>query len=91
MVVPATPALIAKASAGLADEALVRAMLLHNGPTVFACAARAAEYQHPLVRQNVQRLRDAGVTLCDAGVPETDDSAGPSWAGAWLPQPWSRP
>ena len=75
VVVPATPALIAKAAAGLADEALVRAMLLHNGPTVFACAARAAEYQHPLVRQNVQRLRDAGVTLCDAGVPETDDSA----------------
>jgi phosphopantothenoylcysteine decarboxylase/phosphopantothenate--cysteine ligase len=74
VVVPATLALIAKAAAGLADEALVRAMLLHNGPAVFACAARAAEYQHPLVRQNVQRLRDAGVTLCDAGVPETDDS-----------------
>ncbi len=75
VVVPATPALIAKAAASWADEALVRAMLLHNGPTVFACAVRAAEYQHPLVQQNVQRLRDAGVTLCDAGVPETDDSA----------------
>ncbi len=75
VVVPATPALIAKAATGWADEALVRAMLLHNGPTVFACAARAAEYQHPLVRQNVQRLRDAGVTLCDAGVSETNDSA----------------
>ena len=75
VVVPATPALLAKAAAGWADEALVRAMLLHNGPTVFACAACAAEYQHPLVQQNVQRLRDAGVTLCDAGVPETDDSA----------------
>ena len=75
VVVPATPALIAKAAAGWADEAVVRAMLLHGGPTVFACAARAAEYQHPLVQQNVQRLRDAGVTLCDAGVPETDGSA----------------
>ena len=75
VVVPATPALIAKAAAGWADEALVRAMLLHNGPTMFACAARAAEYQHPLVQRNVRRLRDAGVTLCDAGVPETDDSA----------------
>ena len=74
VVLPATPALIAKAAAGWADEALVRVMLLHNGPTVFACAARAAEYQHPLVQQNVQRLRDAGVTLCDAGVPETDGS-----------------
>ena len=75
VVVPATPALIAKAATGWADEALVRAMLLHNGPTVFACAARAAEYQHPLVQRNVQRLRDAGVTLCDAGVSETNDSA----------------
>ena len=70
VVVPATPALIAKAAAGWADEALVRALLLHDGPTVFACAARAAEYQHPLVQQNVQRLRGAGVLLCDAGVPE---------------------
>ncbi len=75
VVVPATPLLIAKVVAGWADEALVRTMLLHDGPTVFACAARAAEYQHPLVRQNVQCLRDAGVILCDAGVPETDGPA----------------
>ena len=77
VVVPATPALFAKAAAGWADEALVRAVLLHvpPAPAVFACAARAAEYQHPLVQQNVQRLRDAGVILCDAGVPETDGPA----------------
>ena len=76
VVVPATPALIAKVASGCADEALVRAMLLHDGPTVFACAARAAEYQHPLVRQNVQRLRDVGVVLCDAGAAETAVSSG---------------
>ena len=70
VVVPATPALIAKAAAGWADEALVRTILLHDGPTVFACAVHAAEYQHPLVQQNVQRLRGAGVILCDAGIPE---------------------
>ena len=81
VVVPATPALIAKAAAGWADEALVRALLLHDGPTVFACAARAAEYQHPLVQQNVQRLRDAGVILCDAGVPEKA-VAGGQWSVA---------
>lgn len=75
VVVPATPALIAKAAAGWADEVLVRAILLHNGPTVFAYAARAAEYQHPLIQKNVRSLHGAGVTLCDAGVPETDDSA----------------
>lgn len=78
VVVPATPALIAKAAAGCADEALVRAMLLHAppAPTVFACAARAAEYRHPLVQQNVQRLRAAGVILCDAGVPEKAVASG---------------
>lgn len=78
VVVPATPALIAKAASGQADEAIVRALLLHAppAPTVFACAVRAAEYQHPLVRQNVQRLRDAGLILCDAGVAEKTVSSG---------------
>src|SRR5712692_5800257 len=35
VLVPATPALLAKAAAGCADEALVRALLLYRGPTVF--------------------------------------------------------
>ena len=42
---------------------------------MFAGAVRAVEYRHPLVRWNVRRLRDAGVILCDAGVPETDGPA----------------
>ena len=75
VVVPATPALMAKAATGRADEALVRTVLLHKGPTVFACPARAVEFRHPLVMQNVQRLQDAGITVCDAGVPEDDGSA----------------
>ena len=74
VVVPATPAFMAKAATGQADEALLRAILLHDGPTVFACPARAAEFRHPLVMQNVQRLQDAGVTLCDAGGPDGDRS-----------------
>ena len=74
-VVPATPGLAAKAATGRADEALVRAVLLHGGPTVFACPARAVEFCHPLVMQNLQRLRDVGITLCDAGVPDGDVSA----------------
>ena len=75
VVVPATPALVAKAATGRADEALVRALLLRDGPAVFACPARAVEYRHPLVEQNLQRLQDAGVTLCDAGVPDADGCA----------------
>jgi hypothetical protein len=36
LVVPATPVLLAKAAAACADEALIRALLLHRGPVVFA-------------------------------------------------------
>ena len=75
LVVPATPAFIAKAATGQADEALVRAVLLHDGPAVFACPARAAEFRHPLVMQNMQRLQDAGINLCDAGVLNDGGSA----------------
>src|SRR5574341_1698438 len=71
VVVPATPALLAKAAAGCADEALVRALLLQRGPVVLAYPGQAAVYQHALVQHNVQRLRAAGMRLCDTGIPET--------------------
>lgn len=75
VVVPATPAIMAKAAAARADEALVRAILLHDGPTVLVYPAQAAEFRHPLVLRNVRSLQDAGITLCDAGVPDNDPSA----------------
>ena len=71
VVVPATPALLAKSAMGCADEALVRALLLHHGPTVFVYPGQAAVYQHALVQHNLQRLRDAGIRLYDAGIPDT--------------------
>jgi len=80
VVVPATPALLAKAAAGCADEALVRALLLYHGPTVFAYPGQAAVYQHTLVQHNLQRLRAAGMQLCDAGIP---DPAGASDELGW--------
>ncbi len=71
VVVPATPALLAKAAAGWADEALIRALLLHRGPTVLAYPGQAAVYQHALVQHTLQRLHAAGIQLCDAGIPDT--------------------
>src|SRR5262249_7063932 len=70
VVVPATPALLAKAASGCADEALIRALLLHRGPTVFAYPGQAAVYQHALVQHNLQRLRAAGMHLYDTGIPD---------------------
>ena len=75
VVVPATPALVAKTATGRADEALVRAVLLHDGPTVLACPARAVEFLHPLVERNLQGLRDVGITVCDAGMPDDSGDA----------------
>jgi phosphopantothenoylcysteine decarboxylase/phosphopantothenate--cysteine ligase len=72
LVVPATPPLLSKVATGCADEALVRAWLLHSGPSVLAFPGQATEYQHRLVRQHLQHLRDAGVSLYDRGVPETE-------------------
>jgi phosphopantothenoylcysteine decarboxylase/phosphopantothenate--cysteine ligase len=69
VVAPAAPAFLARAAAGCADEALVRALLLQRGPTVLAYPGQAAVYQHPLVQANLQRLRAAGIQLYDTGIP----------------------
>jgi phosphopantothenoylcysteine decarboxylase/phosphopantothenate--cysteine ligase len=74
LVSPATPALLAKISSGCADEALIRALLLHRGPTMLAFPGQAAEFQHLLVQRNLQQLSEAGISLYDKGVPETDDA-----------------
>lgn len=75
LVVPATPTLVAKTASGHADEALVRAVLLHDGPVMFAFPGQAVEYRHVLVQQQLQRLQEAGIVLYDQGVPETDTAA----------------
>ena len=51
VIVPATPALLAKAATADADEALIRAMLLHAGPTLMVYPGPARPYQHVLVQQ----------------------------------------
>jgi phosphopantothenoylcysteine decarboxylase / phosphopantothenate---cysteine ligase len=70
VVVPATPALLAKMAAGCADEALIRALLLHGGPTVLAYPGQAAVYQHALVQHNLQRLHAVGMHLYDTGIAD---------------------
>jgi phosphopantothenoylcysteine decarboxylase/phosphopantothenate--cysteine ligase len=75
LVVPATPSLVAKTASGQADEALVRTVLLHDGPVMFAFPGQAAEYRHVLVQQQLQRLREAGIALYDQGVADTERAA----------------
>src|SRR5438094_3883973 len=55
VVVPATPALLAKAAGGCADEELVRALLLHRGPAVLAFHGHSAVYHLALLQHTVHR------------------------------------
>lgn len=74
VVAPASPVLLAKTAMACADEALIRAILLHDGPTVMAYPGQAVPYRHRLVQRHLEVLRDAGVGLWDEAVRETDDA-----------------
>ncbi len=74
VVVPANPALLAKMATACADEALIRAILLHDGPIIMAYPGCARPYQHGLVQRQLAVLRDAGMVLWDRGVRETEDA-----------------
>lgn len=74
VVVPATPALLAKTAMACADEALIRAILLHPGPTIMAYPGPARPYRHRLVQRQLAVLRDADIVLWDEAVRETEDA-----------------
>jgi phosphopantothenoylcysteine decarboxylase/phosphopantothenate--cysteine ligase len=73
VVVPANPALLAKTAMACADEALIRAILLHVGPTVMAYPGQARPYRHRLVQRQLAVLRDADIVLWDKAVREAED------------------
>jgi phosphopantothenoylcysteine decarboxylase/phosphopantothenate--cysteine ligase len=74
VVVPATPALLAKLAMAGADEALVRAVLLHTGPTLLAYPGQARPYRHTLVQHHVQRLAEAGMIIFDQADRAQEDA-----------------
>jgi phosphopantothenoylcysteine decarboxylase/phosphopantothenate--cysteine ligase len=74
VVVPATPALVAKAAMACADEALIRAFLLHDGPTIMAYPGQAYPYRHRLVRRQLAVLREADIILLDEAVREAQEA-----------------
>ena len=74
VVVPATPALLAKTAMACADEALIRAFLLHDGPTIMAYPGQAHPYRHRLVQRQLAVLREADIVLLDEAVRETEDA-----------------
>ena len=63
VVAPATAHLIAKMSAGLADDLLTTTILATAAPVLVAPAMDAHMYDNPATQENLTRLRERGVTI----------------------------
>lgn len=61
LVAPATAHTIGKLANGLADDFLSTHFLAHRGPVLLAPSMETAMWEHPAVRENLQRLAVRGV------------------------------
>ncbi|MDG2033410.1 MAG: bifunctional phosphopantothenoylcysteine decarboxylase/phosphopantothenate--cysteine ligase CoaBC [Rhodospirillales bacterium] len=69
LVAPATADIIAKMRAGMADDLATTALLATDKPVMAAPAMNARMWDHPSTQENIQVLRDRGISVIgpDAG------------------------
>ncbi|MGA7616583.1 MAG: bifunctional phosphopantothenoylcysteine decarboxylase/phosphopantothenate--cysteine ligase CoaBC [Thermoanaerobaculia bacterium] len=65
LIAPATANILAKLATGIADDALTTYALAHRGPLVVAPAMNTFMLGHPTVTENIERLRNRGVTIIE--------------------------
>ncbi|KUJ71329.1 bifunctional phosphopantothenoylcysteine decarboxylase/phosphopantothenate--cysteine ligase CoaBC [Thiomicrospira sp. WB1] len=70
VIAPATANVLAKLSAGLADDLLSTLVLASDRPLVVAPAMNRVMWQQPVTQQNVQMLRARGVQIVPPGEGE---------------------
>ncbi|MBC8268660.1 MAG: bifunctional phosphopantothenoylcysteine decarboxylase/phosphopantothenate--cysteine ligase CoaBC [Rhodospirillaceae bacterium] len=63
VVAPATAHILARMAAGLADDLASTALLATDKPVMVAPAMNVRMWEHPATRQNLQTLRDRGITI----------------------------
>ncbi|MDR2254274.1 MAG: bifunctional phosphopantothenoylcysteine decarboxylase/phosphopantothenate--cysteine ligase CoaBC [Bifidobacteriaceae bacterium] len=66
VVAPATADLIARHTAGMADDLLTATLLATRAPVILAPAMHTAMLEHPATRANLAALRERGVTVLDS-------------------------
>ena len=59
-VIPATANVLSKAACGIADDAVTTLLITVQCPLLFAPAMNTAMWENPVIRRNVQTLRDLG-------------------------------
>lgn len=84
LVAPATADLLARLRLGMADDLLTTTVLAATCPVVVAPAMHTAMWQDPATRENVQVLRQRGITVIDPA--EGALSSGDTGVGR-LPEP----
>jgi phosphopantothenoylcysteine decarboxylase/phosphopantothenate--cysteine ligase len=67
IVAPATANVLARMAHGLADDLLTTVLLATRAPVVVAPAMNVHMWENPLVRANLDRLRQAGVRVVEPG------------------------
>jgi len=67
LVAPATANIIAKAAAGIADDALSTALVAADCPVIMAPAMNERMFRSLAVQRNIRTLRDAGVRIVEPG------------------------
>ncbi|HWM09120.1 MAG TPA: bifunctional phosphopantothenoylcysteine decarboxylase/phosphopantothenate--cysteine ligase CoaBC [Solirubrobacteraceae bacterium] len=67
LIAPASANTVAKLAAGQADNLLTAAALACRRPIIVAPAMNGAMYEHPATQENLNRLRERGVTVLEPG------------------------
>jgi len=67
IVAPATANIIGKITAGIGDDLLTTVLLATGAPVLVAPAMNVHMYENPIVRRNIETLRDRGFTIIDPG------------------------
>jgi phosphopantothenoylcysteine decarboxylase / phosphopantothenate---cysteine ligase len=68
VVAPATANIIAKASAGIADDLLSTVILATKAPVLFAPSMNVNMYENPITQGNIKRLSELGFQFIEPGV-----------------------
>lgn len=63
LIAPATANFLAKAACGIADDFLTTMLLVARCPIIAAPAMNTNMYSHPVVQENIRKLKERGVTI----------------------------
>lgn len=72
LIAPATANFLAKAATGMADDSLTTMLLVARCPIIVSPAMNSNMYSHPVVQENIRKLKERGVIVIE---PDTGELA----------------